>query len=42
MKNEEFIATLEKMPMKPDFITSAKTGMNVENMFLGLAKSMFH
>lgn len=40
LKNEEFVATLEKIPMKPDFITSAKTGMNVENMFLGLGKSM--
>lgn len=40
LKNKEFVSTLEKIPMKPDFITSAKTGMNVENMFLALAKSM--
>jgi small GTP-binding protein len=40
LKNKEFVATLESMPMKPHFIKSAKTGMNVENMFMGLANSM--
>ncbi len=40
MQNAEFVKTLGGIPLKPHYITSAKTGLNVENMFLGLANSM--
>jgi len=39
-ESDEFAETLAAMPRKPDYITSAKTGGYVEDMFLGLAKRM--
>lgn len=33
-------AAIERMPVKPTFMTSAKTGLNVEEMFLFLAHTL--
>lgn len=40
LSESEQQAVIAQMPVKPDFMTSAKTGLNVEEMFLALAHTL--